>query len=30
MPSLESIQQAYLDASFKGFPLDHHPFQLGR
>ena len=30
MPSLESIQQAYLDASFKGFPLDHHPFQLGQ
>jgi D-serine dehydratase len=30
MPSLESIQQAYLDPSFKGFPLDRQPFQVGQ
>lgn len=28
MPSLQSIGQERLDASFKGFPLEHQPFRV--
>lgn len=30
MPSLLSIEQEWLDASFKGFPLDHQPFTVAQ